>query len=298
MSRLVALPLNTGRGSGPVAPHPDAETVRRMPRLPCASMNDLELARRAGRAGAEVLTRWFRRTGDPDLKGAVDPVTEADREAESVIVRLIGTHRPDDGILAEEGSEAEAASGRRWVIDPLDGTVNFVHGVPQCAVSIALEDPQGGLVGVVVDPFRSEEFRAERGRGAFLNDAPIRVSERRRLSQALLSTGFAYDRQRHGRAYTDVVAAVLAEAQGVRRSGSAVLDLAWVACGRHDGHWEFGLHPWDVAAGAILVREAGGLLTDSRGEDVRPQDVVASNGHLHEDLRRIVAAHRPPHLET
>jgi len=258
-------------------------------------MNDLDIARTAARAGADVLRRWFLQTGEPDMKGEVDPVTQADREAEAVIVQLITDHRPRDGIIAEEGSAAAAASGRRWVIDPLDGTVNFVHGVPQCAVSIALEDDRGGLVGVVFDPFRSEEFWAERGGGAFLGDRPIRVSPRTRMREALFSTGFAYDRGQHGRAYTDLVAAVLAEAQGVRQPGSAALDLAWVACGRYEGHWEFGLHPWDLAAGAVLIREAGGRLTDSYGGDPRPADVVATNERLHEPLRRIVAAHRPAH---
>jgi myo-inositol-1(or 4)-monophosphatase len=261
-------------------------------------MNDLDIARAAARAGADVLKRWFLKTGEPDMKGDVDPVTQADREAEAVIVGMITHHRPQDGIIAEEGSEAAAGSGRRWVIDPLDGTVNFVHGVPQCAVSIALEDDRGGLIGVVSDPFRSEEFWAQRGGGAFLGERPIRVSPRTVMREALFSTGFAYDRQRRGRAYTDPVAAVLAEAQGVRRTGSAALDLAWVACGRYDGHWEFGLHHWDLAAGAVLIREAGGRLTDSYGGEPRPADVVASNGLLHEPLRRIVAAHRPDHLEA
>jgi len=259
-------------------------------------MNDLDIARAAARAGADVLRRWFLQVGEPDMKGEVDPVTQADREAEAVIVDLITRHRPQDGIIAEEGSEAAAGSGRRWVIDPLDGTVNFVHGVPQCAVSIALEDDRGGLIGVVADPFRSEEFWAERGGGAFLDGHPVRVSPRTAMQEALFSTGFAYDRQQHGRAYTDLVAAVLAAAQGVRRTGSAALDLAWVACGRYEGHWEFGLHPWDLAAGAVLIHEAGGRLTDSYGDEVRPLDVVATNGPLHEPLRHIVAAHRPSHL--
>ncbi len=259
-------------------------------------MDDLELTTAAARSGAAVLLRWFRRIGDPDLKGAVDPVTEADRESEAVIVDLIRTHRPDDGILAEEGSAAETRSGRRWVIDPLDGTVNFVHGIPHSAVSIALEDGDGGLVGVVLDPFRSEEFVARRGRGATLNGDPIHVSSQAKMSGAVFGTGFAYDRQERGRAYTDLVAAVLAEAQGVRRLGTAAIDLAWVACGRYEGHWEFGLKPWDLAAGALIIAEAGGRLTDSYGGEARPEDVVATNAHVHADLLRIVAANRPAHF--
>jgi len=259
-------------------------------------MNDLELATTAARAGADVLLRWFSRIGTPDLKGAVDPVTEADRESEAVIVELIRDHRPEDGIIAEEGSAAVATSGRRWVIDPLDGTVNFVHAIPHSAVSIGLEDDDGGLVGIVIDPFRSEEFVAVRGGGATLNGHPIRVSARRRMIESMFATGFAYDRQERARSYTDVVAAVLARAQGVRRLGTAAIDLAWVACGRYEGHWEFGLKAWDLAAGALLITEAGGRLTDSYGETVRPDDVIASNGLVHDELLEIVAANRPAHF--
>ncbi len=266
-----------------------------MPTLP--GMNDLELATTAARAGAEVLLHWFRRIGAPEFKGAVDPVTEADRESEAVIVNLIRTHRPDDGLIAEEGSAADAISGRRWVIDPLDGTVNFVHGIPHSAVSIALEDDDGGLVGVVIDPFRSEEFIATRAGGATLNGDPIRVSGRTRMIESMFATGFAYDRQERGKSYTDIVAAVLGRAQGVRRLGTAAIDFAWVACGRYEGHWEFGLKAWDLAAGALLIEEAGGRLTDSYGDTARPEDVIATNGGVHEELRAIVAAHRPEHFE-
>lgn len=261
-------------------------------------MNDLELATAAARAGADVLLRWFQRIGAPELKGAVDPVTEADRESEAVIVEMISRHRPDDGILAEEGSEAATRSGRRWVIDPLDGTVNFVHAIPHSAVSIGLEDENGGLVGIVIDPFRSEEFTAVRDGGALLNGSPIRVSERTRMQDSMFATGFAYDRQQRGKTYTDLIADVLAKAQAVRRLGTAAIDFAWVACGRYEGHWEFGLKAWDLAAGALLIQEAGGRLTDSYGGPARPEDVVATNGHLHEELRAIVAANRPPHFEV
>jgi myo-inositol-1(or 4)-monophosphatase len=259
-------------------------------------VNDLDIARTAARAAGEAITGWFHRIGAPDLKGSVDPVTEADREAEERIVAVIRSERPDDGILAEEGSASEARSGRRWVIDPLDGTVNFVHGIPQVAVSVALEDDGGGLAAVVLDVFRGEEFAAERGAGATLDGSPITVSDGRELHEAVFSTGFAYDRQQHGAAYAAAMVAVMAEARGVRRLGSAALDLAWVSCGRYDGHWEFGLKPWDLAAGALLVREAGGIVTDSLGGPARPEDVVAAAPGVHERLRSIVAAHRPDHI--
>jgi myo-inositol-1(or 4)-monophosphatase len=239
-------------------------------------MNDLEVAMEAARAGAEVVRHWFGRAGRAEYKGLGNPVTVADRESEAAILEIIHDHRPDDEVLAEEGGGAQTRSGRRWVIDPLDGTVNFVHGVPQCAVSVAVEDDLGSLVGVVIDPFRGEEFAAERGR-------------------ALLCTGFAYDRRQHSRVLADAVAAAIGVAQDVRRMGAAAIDLAWVACGRLEGHWEFGLAPWDVAAGALLVTEAGGRVTDSYGERFRPEDVVATNGLIHDALQQLVAAHRPPH---
>jgi myo-inositol-1(or 4)-monophosphatase len=259
-------------------------------------VHDLAVAQAAARAARPVILDWSARLGDPEMKGRVDPVTEADRRAEEAIVAVIREHRPHDGILAEEGSRADARSARRWVIDPLDGTVNFLHGIPQVAVSIALEDGDGGLAGVVLDVFRGEEFTAARAAGAALNGAPIHVSATAEMIRGVFSTGFAYDRQERGGSYTAVVAAVLAEAQGVRRLGSAALDLAWVACGRYDGHWEFGLRPWDLAAGLLLVTEAGGTVSDSYGSPARPEDVVASNGRLHEDLRRVVARHRPGHF--
>ncbi|MDX1690016.1 MAG: inositol monophosphatase family protein [Acidimicrobiia bacterium] len=256
-------------------------------------MQDLDLALAAARTGCDVLRRWFRRLDGADWKGDVDPVTEADREAETAIVDLLRRHRPDDAVLGEEGGGIEGTSGRRWVIDPLDGTVNFLHGIPQCAVSIALEDGDGSLVGVVADPFRSEEFAAVRGAGATLDGEPMRVSARDEMRRGLFVTGFPYDRHVRARTYTDAVADVIAAAQGVRRMGSAALDLAWVACGRYEGYWEFHLAHWDIAAGRLLVTEAGGRVTDTRGDAATKDEIVATNGHLHEELRAIVARHVP-----
>jgi myo-inositol-1(or 4)-monophosphatase len=223
-------------------------------------MDDLALARTAAAMAAGIIGAWRGQIDGADYKGEVNPVTVADREAEAAIIALIAEHRPDDGILAEEGGAAASASGRRWVIDPLDGTVNFLHGIPQVAVSIALEGPDGTLVGVVRDVFRGEEFVAVRGEGANRDGSPITVSSCTELRRALVSTGFAYDRQSRAAEYTRPVTAVLEVTQGIRRNGSAALDLAWVACGRLDGHWEFNLSPWDVAAGFLLVREAGGMV--------------------------------------
>ena len=244
-----------------------------------------------------MVRRNFGRSLVPEFKGVVDPVTAADRESESAVLAVIRHHRPEDAILSEEsGEHPGAGAGRRWVVDPLDGTVNFLHGVPHCAVSVALEDEAGPAAAAVIDVLRSEEFDAARGAGARRDGVPFTVSPQADLRRALLSTGFPYDRHRHAPAYTAALAAALQAAQGVRRSGSACLDLAWVACGRYEGHWEFGLQPWDVAAGILLVVEAGGRVTDSYGGPPRAGDIVASNGGIHDELLALVAAHRPEHL--
>jgi myo-inositol-1(or 4)-monophosphatase len=261
-------------------------------------MTDLDVALDAARAGADIVASGFRATVSAELKGAVDPVTETDRAAERAIVEVITEARPNDGILAEEGTEvADGRRGRRWVIDPLDGTVNFVHGIPQVAVSVGLVDPEGGIAAVVLDPLRNEEFAAERGRGATLNGEPISVSRRAAFGDTVVVTGFPYDRREHGPAYAALVGRILQSVRGVRRLGSAALDLAWVAAGRFDGYWEFGLSPWDIAAGSLLVVEAGGVLTDSRGGPAGHLDIVASNGLIHDALRAVVAEGRPPHIE-
>lgn len=251
-------------------------------------MTDLELALEAARAAGAIVRDMADAVGDPEFKGEVNPVTEADHRAEAAIVGLIGEHRPDDGVLTEEGSDTESASTRRWVIDPLDGTVNYLHGIPHVGVSVALEDGDGAVVGVVLDVFRDEAFTAVRGAGAHRDGTPVRVSRTTELERSLLVTGFPYDRRDHAGDYTDVVAAVLEHGQGVRRLGSAALDLAWVACGRYDGYWEVKLEPWDVAAGLLLVTEAGGTASSSDGGPATHRDVVASNGLIHDELRGVI----------
>lgn len=249
-------------------------------------MDDLAVARTAATAAAGLIRAAG--TAGIEYKGAVNPVTAADHEAEAAITQIIREARPDDGILAEEGSDTTSPSDRRWVIDPLDGTVNFLHGVPHCAVSIALEESGETVLGVIRDVYRDEEFWSVRGDGAFLNDAPISVSSTDTIGSALVSTGFAYDRQERADEYTRMVNAALRVAQGLRRMGSAAIDLAWVACGRYDGHWEVRLSPWDVAAGLLLVREAGGITTSSDGGPATHLDLVATNGLIHESLRKVV----------
>jgi myo-inositol-1(or 4)-monophosphatase len=223
--------------------------------------------------------------GVDSKSSSTDMVSDADREAEQAIVAILRAERPDDGLLGEEGTDEQATGGRRWVIDPLDGTTNYLYGYPAWAVSVALEDADGGLAGVVFDPARGELFAAERGGGAVLNGEPIRVREGASLERSLIATGFAYDADRRAR-QAEVLRTVLPAVRDVRRAGAAAIDLAWVACGRIDGYWERGLHPWDWAAGRLLVTEAGGEVRDLAGD---PHGLVAAPGGLIGALEELVA---------
>jgi myo-inositol-1(or 4)-monophosphatase len=193
-----------------------------------------------------------------------DMVSDADRKAEEAISALLRAERPADGMLGEEGLDIEGSSGRRWVVDPLDGTTNYLYRYRAWCVSVGLEDADGGLVGVVYDPLAGETFRAERGSGAEVNRSPIRVREDAPLDRALVATGFGYDSDiRAGQA--DVVSRVLPAVRDIRRAGAAALDLCHVAAGRLDGYYERGVKPWDYAAGALIVREAGGVVLELSG---------------------------------
>jgi myo-inositol-1(or 4)-monophosphatase len=210
---------------------------------------DLALAERAARTAAEVLLERF---GGPvrglDSKtSATDPVSDADREAERAIRELLEAERPHDGLLGEEGSRQAGGSGRRWVVDPLDGTVNYLYGIPQWCVSVALEDSSGAVAGVVLDPMRQELFAAGRGEGTSLNGRQVRVTGASELGRALVATGFSYEPERRAE-QAEVVSRLLPRVRDIRRAGSAALDLAWVAAGRVDGFYERGVKPWDWAA--------------------------------------------------
>jgi myo-inositol-1(or 4)-monophosphatase len=247
------------------------------------AMDDLELAAHVAGIAGDVLADHFTGPTTVDLKRRFDPVTTADRAAEEAIVEVLRTQRPADGILAEEGS-GTAGSGRRWIIDPLDGTVNFVHRIPQISVSVALYDGDAPLVGVVLDPLHDELFAAARGRGATLNGSPIRVSAVTDPSTAVVALGFPYDHDVRAEHYAAAVRRALERVNGLRRMGSAALDLAYVACGRFDGYWEFHVEPWDMASGALIVEEAGGRVTDLAGAPRPPHagPIVASNALLHD----------------
>lgn len=264
---------------------------------------DVWVAARAARAGADIVQTGFFEAFDTELKGVVDPVTQVDRDAEVAIRSLIATHFPDDQVLGEEeGGGADWRRGRVWIVDPLDGTVNFVRRVPQVAVSVALWQGGQPLVGVIIDVARNDEYVAVVGQGATMNGSPIQVSETDRMADALVATGFPYDRTRYAGAYLRVVEEVMTRTRGTRRMGAAALDLAWVANGRFDAYWEHGgpegIKPWDIAAGMLVVTEAGGVFTDSSGDpyNLEAPAFVATNGKLHEELRAIVESTMPEHL--
>lgn len=260
-------------------------------------MDDLDVAKAAAAAGAQVVRRHFGTGVTATLKGNNDPVTEVDRESERVIVDLIRSHRPDDTIIGEEGT-ATAGGVRRWLIDPLDGTVNFVHSLPHIAVSIGLLDGNEPLAAVVVDPLRNEVFSSSAGNGADLDGRAITVSGAEDLKGTVVATGFAYDHDRYAADYTRPVTAVLERVNGVRRFGSAALDLAWVAAGRLDAYWEHGVAPWDIAAGILLVREAGGVATDAGGRPATPETslIVTAGPGIHEVLRLLIEENLPERL--
>ncbi len=240
-----------------------------------------EIAREAG----ALLLRHFERRVTVEYKGEYDLVTDADRASENLIVERLHSRYPSHSVVAEEGSGTDRKSEFVWYVDPLDGTTNFAHGYPMWAVTLALEIAGETVVGVVYDPVRDEFFSAERGAGAWLNHRRIHVSRVGKLAESLLATGFP-SRKRHEDVNVYFFHQTAMLAHGVRRGGSAALDLCYVACGRLDGFWEFRLNPWDIAAGLLLVAEAGGRYTDMHGEPhrLRGVETAASNGLIHQEM--------------
>ncbi len=228
------------------------------------------------------------------FKGAVDLVTNFDRRSQAMIVAHLSSLFPDHDFLAEEGLSRATDSHFRWIIDPIDGTTNFAHGYPVYSVSIALQKDGHTVVGVIFDPTRDEMFSAAEKQGADINGRKISVSTTQELTHSLLSTGFPYDIRESQDNNLDHFADLAIRAQAVRRCGSAALDLCYVACGRLDGFWELKLAPWDVAAGILMVGEAGGQVSDFRGgdPDIFGKEIVASNGQIHDSLLRVLTHRR------
>ena len=250
-----------------------------------------QVALRAARAAGRIHLRRLSRIKITRKTNAIDLVTEADRESEQTVIRTLNRPFPDYAILAEESGANARHSEHRWIIDPLDGTTNFAHGFPQFCESIAYERRGRLELAVVYDALKRELFVAARGRGARLNGRPIRVSATPSLDRALLATAFPYDQRERRNFYLTFWEAFMMRTQGVRHTGSAVLDLCYVACGRVEALWEFGLRPWDVAAGALIVTEAGGRVTNLDGSalDLEARKILASNGKLHRAMRATIA---------
>ena len=243
----------------------------------------------AREAGA-LLLHYFHQRVKIEYKGDVDLVTVADRSSEKLIVERVRTAWPDHDIVGEEGTRQETGAEYRWYIDPLDGTTNFAHGYPVFCVSMGLEHRGEMVAGVLYDPTRDELFAAEKGKGAFLNGKAIHVSQTKRLNESLLGTGFP-SFKRHKNPNIHFYHQITLHSHGVRRAGSAALDLANVASGRYDGFWEFNLNPWDTSAGSLLVTEAGGKVTRFDGSPFRldSKETLASNGLLHDEMMRAFA---------
>jgi myo-inositol-1(or 4)-monophosphatase len=245
----------------------------------------------AAREAGALLHEGFRAAHRVAFKGqTTNLVTEMDERAEELIVGRLAAAFPDDAILAEERGAARGRSGRRWIVDPLDGTTNYAHGLAVFSVSIALEVDRRIALGVAYDPSADELYVAERGRGATVNDAPLAVSSTATLDGSLLTTGFPYNIRETRDTNLTEYAAFAVRCRGVRRLGSAVLDLAWVAAGRLDGFWELRLGPWDVAAASLFVEEAGGRITNLVGGpvEVDAPAVVASNGRIHDEMLAVL----------
>ncbi len=247
----------------------------------------LEAAREAGRLLRENLGR----ANAVEFKGEIDLVTEMDRKAEELIVWRLASAFPDHSIIAEEREGIERASPYRWIVDPLDGTTNYAHGYPVFCVSIAFEAEGQVILGVVYNPVLEETFLAEKGRGATLNGRPIHVSGTERLERSLLATGFPYDIRRTRDNNLNHFCNFALKAQAIRRAGSAALDLCYVGCGRFDGYWELRLKPWDVAAGSLIVEEAGGMVTafDGGPFTIYSDNIVASNGRIHREMIQVLS---------
>ncbi len=258
---------------------------------PAAGFDYVPKVEAIAREAGALLLRYFRARVAIEYKGDVDLVTVADRASEKLIVERVRATWPDHDIVGEEGTRDDRGSDFRWYIDPLDGTTNFAHGYPVFCVSMGLEHRGEMLAGILYDPTRDELFAAEKGKGAYLNGAPIRVSATKRLYESLLATGFP-SHKRHKNPNIHFYHQITLHSHGVRRAGSAALDLANVACGRYDGFWEFNLNPWDTSAGTLLVSEAGGRVTRYDGSPwlMNSKETLASNGLLHEELMRAFAA--------
>lgn len=251
----------------------------------------LQTAIEAARIGGKILNENLEslRRKQIERKQPFDFVTQVDLDSEAAIIDYIRKRHPDHKILAEESGGSDDESGYVWVIDPLDGTKNYIHGFPIFAVSVALQFEGKVLAGAILDPLRNELFYAEKGKGAFLNDKPIKVTSTSDLSQCLLGTGFPFRAKHLTELYFQAFIDLFQQVSDFRRAGAAAVDLAYVACGRLDGFWEITLNPWDISAGTLIIEEAGGKVTDIWGGDsyLKSGHIVASNGMIHDEMTQV-----------
>lgn len=262
-------------------------------------LTSVELASDAARVGAEILLRYWKNLGkgDADQKSRNDWVSRADRESESAIFAFLSEHSPGDSFVGEESGLTTGAtgdaSGRTWIVDPLDGTSNYLRHFPVWSISIALRQGDEIVAGVIYNPILEEIFTAEKGSGAFRNGTPIRVSDEPSLDGAFIATGFPFRAQQYVHVYVEIFEEVIRLAKGVRRPGSAALDLAYTAAGIFDGFFELHLAPWDVAAGALIVEEAGGVVTDFSGGNRfwERGNIIGANPQVHQELAELIARH-------
>lgn len=257
-------------------------------------MNYLSVAEESAREAGKILRDNLGRIKEIEYKAKNSLVTEVDRLSESLIIKIIKSSFPSHGILAEERGRSRGASAYIWIIDPLDGTTNYAHTYPVFSISIALEVEGIIRLGIVYDPTREEFFNAELGKGAYMNGERIGISRTKAVEESLLCTGFTHENEwmvdenlRHFENF-------IRSAQAVRRDGSAALNLCYVSCGRFDGFWELGLHPWDTAAGALILRESGGKVTDFSGEefDIYGKETLATNGLIHNEMINVISLGR------
>ena len=258
-------------------------------------MNDVEVAIEAARRGAGILMKYWEQLGkdDADLKARNDWVSTADRESEQAIVASIAEHHPNDVFLGEESGRSRGTSARKWIIDPLDGTSNYLQHFPMWSVSIALQQDGETVAGVIYEPLRDLFFTAERGAGAFRNGQRMRISTQDRVEGSFLATGFPFRAQEYVEAYVAIFTDIIRISKGVRRAGSAALDLAYTAAGVFDGFFEMHLAAWDVAAGSLLVTEAGGIVTDFSGGQrwLERGNIVGASPGVHRELMEIIGRH-------
>jgi len=257
----------------------------------------IEIARQAALEAGAFLLEQYGRVSEKDIRRKTqnDFISFVDEHSEQIIVETIRSRFPTHAFLAEESGQSEDKNAYRWIIDPLDGTTNYLSGVPVFAVSIALEYEQELILGIVYDPIRQELFEAQKGQGAQLNNNPIKVSKKQLMSESLIATGFPFKTKQFLNSYLQAFEQIFSQSIGMRRLGAAAIDLAYVAAGRFDGFWEIGLQPWDVAAGALLVREAGGAITDFWGSNdfMFNHYMLASNGLIQSEMQEILKLHFP-----